>query len=464
MNQSKKFYFKDKFAAFSTPDMLHGPIFQSLIIFAIPVFFSTLLQNLYNTVDALIVGHVLGETALAAVGAGGVLVELLVGFANGAGLGMSMVLAQRYGAEDEEGMKRASAASLAIGLVLSLTVSCFGLLFLRQILIALNTPDEILAETYNYTRVIIANILACFLYNLFCNMLKALGNSLIPLLYLLLSTFMNVVLDLVFVAGLNRGVQGSAEATVIAQAFSALLCGIYILKKAPVLIPEKKHFRNSIKLYANIAWAGISMGLMNAIVTIGTLILQYAINTLGTLTIVAHTAARKIYSFGTMPISALASAISMFISQNFGAGQYDRMRRAMRDCFIFDVIYALAVTFLFWQIAKPAMYLMTGSESQYVIEAGARYVRFVPPFYMVLGALIQSRFALQGLGQKILPMISSVIELVGKVIFTIMLVPRFGYSAVIVCEPIIWCFMTAQLLISLYTQPEMRKNAGVKSV
>lgn len=449
--------YKKKLTSFFTPDMLQGPIFQSLIAFAIPVFFSMLFQNLYNTVDSFVVGHTLGEEALAAVGAGGVILELLISFATGAGLGMSMLIAQRYGAGDHDGIKRTSAACLVIGLLITLVTTALGLVFMDDLLQLLNTPEEIFTEAYGYIRIIIANIFACFLYNMFCGMLKALGNSFVPLLYLIFSSLLNIGLDVVFIVKFNRGVNGAAEATVIAQGLSALLCGIYIWKKTPILIPEKKHFRIDMKLYLHTAWAGISMGLMHAIVMIGTLTLQYGINSLGTMTIASHTAARKIFSFGALPVSSLASSISMFSSQNHGAHRYDRLRRAMRDCYIFDCIYAIGITVLFWFIAEPAMQFISGSENEQVLKNGIWYVRVVAPFYLMLGILLQSRYALQGLGKSILPMISSVIELIGKVIFTCLFVPLFGYSAVIMCEPLIWCFMSAQLVISLYLLPEMRR-------
>ena len=449
---------RERFIAFSNPDMLHGPIFKSLVAFAIPVFLSMLFQNLYNTVDSLIVGHALGEVSLAAVGAGGVVLELLIGFATGAGMGMSMVIAQHYGAGDTEGIKKTSAACIVIGLALTLLTSVLGLAFARDLLRLLNTPEEIFEETYGYIRILVIFIFTTYLYNLFCGMLKALGNSLVPLLYLIFSSLLNIVLDILFVQTLGRGVNGAAEATVISQAVSALLSGLYILRKARLLVPERRHFRIEWKRYLEVAWAGVAMGLMNAIVMVGTLTLQYGINSLGTLTIAAHTAARKIFYFGTMPVNSLANSISMFASQNHGAKQYGRLRRAMRDCYLFDCAYALGITVLFWVIARPAMAFITGSTNDFVLSNGTRYLRFVAPFYLMLGVLGQSRFALQGLGRKVLPMLSSVIELVGKIVFTVLLVPPFGYSAVIVCEPIIWCFMSLQLVISLYRAAEMRRG------
>ena len=456
-NQSKK-RLHGRMQSFFAPDMLNGPIFGSLVAFAVPVFLSMLFQNLYNVADSIIVGRALGEAALAAVGSGGTILELLTGFATGAGLGMSMSIAQRYGAGDADGIRRTSAACLVIGTALTLLLTVLGLFFLEDLMRLLNTPEEIFEDAYGYIRIIIANLYGCFFYNMFCGMLKALGNSFVPLLYLIFSAALNIVLDVLFASVLKRGVNGAAEATVIAQVVSAILSGAYLLRKTPELIPAKRHFRIDWKLYGETLRAGISMGLMNAIVMIGTLTLQYGINSLGTTTIAAHTAARKVFYFGTMPVNSLASSISMFSSQNHGAKRYDRLRRAMRDCYIFDCFYAVGITVLYWFIARPAISFITGSASEELLQNGIRYVRFVAPFYLMLGLLGQSRFALQGLGKSVLPIISSVIELVGKVIFTIALVPRFGYSAVIVCEPIIWCFMALQLLISLHTRPEMRAN------
>lgn len=454
---------KDIFYALSNPDMIHGPIFKSMIYFSIPILLSTLFQSLYSMADSLIIGHALGETAYAAVGAGATVCELLIVFATGVGLGMSMVIARYFGAGDTNGIKKSSAACLIIGLLLSFLITVLGLFFLKDLLHLLNTPEEIFDGAYAYSRIIMINTFATFLYNMFCGMLKALGNSFIPLLYLIFSSFLNVGLDYLFIVGLNRGIPGAAEATALAQMISAFLCGWYILKKAPLLIPEKEHWKIDLSLYTDITWAGISMGLMNAIVMIGTLTLQYAINTLGTLTIVAHTAARKLFSFGTIVIGALASAVSMFVSQNYGAGQYTRIRKGLKYCYYFDFAYAIFTTAFFLLFSRAAVQLITGSQNAYVIDMGSKYLYFVGPFYSILGVLAQVRYAIQGIGQKILPMISSVIELIGKILFTFIFVPMFGYSAVILCEPLIWCVMTIQLLSTFYTQPAIR-NAGKQHI
>ena len=458
MNQTQKISIKDRFTAFSNPDMLHGPIWSSMVSFAIPLFFSMLFQSLYSMVDSLIVGHALGENAYAAVGAGATVCELFIVFATGVGLGMSMVIAKYFGAGDTDQMKKSSTACVLIGLIFSVAGTCIGLFFLEDILVLLNTPAEIFADAGSYAKIILLTIFGCFFYNMFCGMLKALGNSFIPLLYLIFSSLLNIVLDLIFVLAFHRGVAGVAEATAISQVVSAILSGWYILKKCPSLVPEKRHLRVELSLYMEILLTGTSMGIMNAIVMFGTLILQYAINSLGTLTIVAHTAARKLFSLGVLPFSSLCSAASMFVSQNYGAGQFARIRKALRYSHIFDIVYAIIITILYFFFAKEAMMLITGSTNPEVIESGFLYLCFSGPFYSVLGILVSVRYALQAVGSKILPILASVIELVGKVIFTFVFVPKFGYWAVIMCEPLIWCVMTVELVISFYTRKDVRDS------
>ncbi len=458
MNHMKSNNIRERFHSFSNPDMLHGPIWGSMVAFAIPVFLSMLFQSLYSMVDSLIVGHALGKNAYAAVGAGATVCELFIVFATGMGMGMSMVIARYFGAGNEDRMKQSSVACVVIGLLFSILGTGFGLFFLKDVLALLNTPSEIFTDAYRYSFIIILNIFGCFFYNMFCGMLKALGNSFIPLLYLIFSSLLNIALDLFFVLVLQRGVSGVAEATALAQFISAVLCAVYIIKKCPSLIPSKKHFHVDMSLYLEILQTGTAMGVMNAIVMFGTLTLQYAINSLGTLTIVAHTAARKLYSLGCLPISAISSAVSMLVSQNYGAKQIDRIHKALRLSYLFSIIYAAIIFVIYWFFSKEAMQLITGSSNPEVIESGFRYLCFGSPFFSVLGILVAVRYALQAIGSKILPILSSVIELVGKIIFTFCFVPKFGYWAVIFCEPLIWCAMTVELVISLYTRPELKTN------
>lgn len=439
-------------------DLLHGPIFRNLLLFAIPIFISNLFQQLYNAADAMIVGNVLGDTSLAAVGACASIYELLVGFGLGIGNGLAIVTARAYGAQDPDKVKKTVAGSMVIGLVASALITIFGLLFLRPLLQALDTPPEILDEAYSYIIEIARFVVVMFAYNLCAALLRAVGNSVMPLVFLIFSSCLNVGLDYWFVAGLEMGVRGAAVATVLSQALSVALCIVYILRYAKHLVPSRRHFRLEKGLYRELITQGLSMGLMSSIVSAGSVILQYGINGLGTLVIAGHTAARKLFTFTDMPVIAMATAGSTFVSQNRGADKPDRIRKGMKQIWMFAFGTAIVMTVLMSLFSGMLVRLVSGSSAPVVLENGARYLVWNAPFYSVLGVLLATRYALQSLGQKVLPLISSGIELVGKILFMLFFIPRFGYNAVILCEPVIWCFMCAQLLWSYWNDPYIKAS------
>jgi Na+-driven multidrug efflux pump len=272
------------------------------------------------------------------------------------------------------------------------------------------------------------------------------------------NSVLNIILDLVFITQLNMGVQGAAVATVISQGTSVILCIVYMFKKTPLLLPKKEHFEVDKDLYKELLGQGFSMGFMSCIVSAGSVILQYGINNLGYLIIAGHTAARKLYMFFNMPFTAMALAISTFVSQNKGANQKDRIKKALRYAYIYDIVGAAIVTCIILLFGSSLVKLISGSSKEVVLHNGTLYLTIVGPFYAVLGILMQTRYALQGIGQKLLPLISSVIEFFGKIIFVIFLIPRFQYMAVIFCEPVIWCVMTVQLVYSFYHNPYIKNN------
>ena len=434
-------------------DLMHGPILKSLVVFMLPIFVSNLFQQLYNTVDTMIVGNVLGDTALAAIGSCGSIYELLVGFGIGIGNGLAIVAARSYGAQDEDLLKRTVTGSIVIGLIASLVITTAGFFGLRPLLQLLDTPAEILEDAYRYIIVIDLGVVVMFLYNLCAGLLRAIGNSVMPLVFLLISSVLNVGLDLWFIAGIGMGVRGAAVATVIAQGISVVLCVLYVLAKVRILIPEKKHLAVGSHLYWELFSQSISMGLMSSIVSAGSVVLQYGINGLGTLVIAGHTAARKMFMFTDMPLLSMASAGSTFVSQNRGANQPERIRKGMKEIYLYSVCVAVAAVLLMRVGAEWMVAFVSGSSEPVVLENGARYLLWNAPFYAVLGVLLSTRYALQSLGQKVLPLFSSVIEFVGKIVFVVLLIPKFQYNAVILCEPIIWCFMALYLVIVYLHDP-----------
>ena len=444
-------------------DLMNGPIFKSLLVFMLPILVSCLFQQLYNTVDTMIVGNVLGDTALAAIGACGAIYELLVGFGIGIGNGLAIVAARAYGAGDEDQLKQTVAGSIVIGIIASAVITLAGAAGLHPLLELLDTPAEILEDAYGYIIIIDLGVIVMFAYNLCAGLLRAIGNSFMPLVFLILSSVLNVILDLWFIAVLGMGVAGAGVATVISQGVSVALCILYVFRSARLLLPEKKHFHVESRLYWELFSQSISMGLMSSIVSAGSVVLLVIAGHTAarhrrrrplrrvrwsSRVIAGHTAARKLFAFTDMPLTAMASACSTYVSQNYGANHPDRVRRGMRDIYLYSVVAAVAAVLLMAAGAEWMVKLVSGSSEPVVLENGARYLVWNAPFYAVLGMLLSTRYALQSMGEKVLPLLSSVIEFLGKIVFVLLFIPRFEYNAVILCEPVIWCFMTIELLIA----------------
>lgn len=430
--------------------LTEGSIIKGLFFFIVPLFFSNLFQQLYNTIDTLLVGHYLGDTALAAMGATAAVFELIVQFSNGCGTGFSIVTARYFGSKDETELKKSVASSLILGLIISITLTIISYIALPYLLSILQTPKNIYADSLSYIRTIAAFLIITMFYNLGAGMLRAIGDSVSPLIVLFCSSIINVALDIVCITVLNMGVQGAAVATVIAQAISTIICFFLILKKAQILIPKKEHFSLESYMTKDLLGQGFSMGFMFSIVSIGTIILQSGINGLGTQIIAAHTAARKLMSLLCLPLSTLAASMATFVSQNKGAQNYTRIFKGIRIANTCAIIYPIILSIIIFFTAKILVHLLSGSNNPVVLNNGAMYLKINVPFYIALSILLNLRNAIQGFGYKITPLISSIIEFTGKIIFTIFLVPTFKYLGVCFCEPVIWCLMAAQLYWSYH--------------
>lgn len=438
-------------------DLIRGNILSSLVIFAIPLIISNVFQQLYNTADIMIVGHYLGDTSLAAIGASTVIFELLVGFTLGFGNGLSIVVARNFGSGNKEAIKKSVALSLILGLAITIIITIGSRFFLYPLLKALRTPEAILQESYVYISTITLFIVVMFGYNLCASLLRAIGNSFAPLIFLVISSILNISLDIFFIVNMKMGINGAAIATAIAQGVSVVLCLFYIKNKAKILIPNKTHFKSDKALYKELISQGLSMALMSSIVSLGSVILQSSINNLGYLTIAGHSAARKLFGLSIIPFFALGTALSTFVSQNRGAEKGERIIKGVKYANIIGVTWSLLVFVVLIFTARFFIQIISGSEENVILNNGSKYLILSAPFYTVLALLINLRFALQGLGEKVVPLISSFIELFGKILFVLFIIPHFDYNGVIFCEPIIWCFMTMQLVYAFYKNPYILK-------
>lgn len=445
-------------------DLIHGPIFRSMVLFALPILVSEMFQQLYNTMDTVIIGHALGEKALAAMGACASIYEMLVGFAIGVGNGLAIVVSRYYGANEQEKLKKAVAASAVIGIGLTLVLAASTRVLLYPLLELLNTPEEIIGEAFRYISTITLFVGVMFAYNLFAGLLRAIGDSVMPLVFLVISSVLNIALDYWFIYGMEMGVEGAAAATVIAQGVSAMLCLIYIFNKSRLLLPQKRHLRLDSVLYKELLGQGLSIGFMNSIVSIGSVMLQSGINGLGYLTIAGHEAARRVMFFCMMPLNALANAASVMVSQNKGADNRQRIRRVMRDMYLAAAVIAVGTFFIMAFAAPHLIAWVSGSKETVILQNGSLYLKVSTLFFLMLGIVVSTQYALQGIGRKVWPLLASAIELTGKILFAVFLVPRFGYRAVIFCEPFLWTVMALYLMASFYGDSYVRGIKNKKSV
>lgn len=427
-------------------DLTKGNIFKSLMVFMIPILLANIFQQLYNTADTMIVGHYLGDNALAAMGATASVFELLVGFANGVGNGYSVVIARFIGARDNIRVKKAVATGIILTAILSLIIMGLSISILRPLMTLLNTPEEIFEVAYGYLFTVCIFVAVTAFYNLSGGILRAKGNSFIPLIMLFISSVLNIILDIIFIGYIHMGVKGAAIATVIAQFVSAILCITYILVKEKDILPDKEHFIYDKDIYKDMIAQGLSMGLMMSIVSMGTVILSGAINKLGKDIIASYISARKIMSFGLIIISTLASSLTTFVSQNLGAKEYQRINDGIKISTGISIIWSLIMIVVLYAVADKLIYMISSSDNMTVINNGSMYLKISCLFYPPLAVLCNLRCALQGLGKKIIPLISSIIELLGKIVFVIFIVPVYGFMGVIMCEPVIWIFMMFELL------------------
>lgn len=441
-------------------DLTKGNIIRLLIAFSVPLLIGNIFQQLYNIVDTKVVGEILGEDALAAIGASSPIFNLIVGALNGLGNGFGIVVAKSYGAKDMKRMRQAVANAICLCLGITVLVTVISLFLIQPLLVLLNTPEDIFQRCTGYIRVIIMFMIFTAAYNLCAAILRALGDTIRPLIFLIMATAINVGLDILFVGVLHMDVQGAAYATVIAQAISFVCCIIYIIKKCPELHLKQEDFSFDIKMIGELMGQGLAMAFMLCFVSIGTLILQGAINKFGTGIISAHTIARKISEIFMLPFSTLGVAAATFTGQNYGAGRYDRIRTGIRDAILISWIWAVFVIVTVYLFAPFLIRLISGATTPEIVETAQRYLRFDTPFYFVLGILIILRNAMQGLGRKIVPMISSGIELLGKLIVAWILAERMGYFGIIISEPATWILCTILLCITFFSDARIRKTVS----
>lgn len=434
-------------------DLTEGRPLKQILLFAIPVFLGNLFQILYSLVDTKIVGSILGGEALASVGSVSTLYSLLTGFFNGLSLGFSLVTARFYGSREEKKLRKNVAGSIVLGFAAAAILIVLTAVFLDQILFLLNVPEEQLSMAKAYISVLVWGMFVTLAYNLCANTLRAIGDSVTPLVFLVIASFTNVALDYVFILVFGMGVRGAAIATLVSQLLSVALCLARIYKSFPILHIERSDFKLSKNQVLSMYESGLSMGLMSSLVNFGTLVLQSGINQLGTDIIVAHVAARKVFEIWNLPISVLGSSMATYCGQNCGAGRYDRIRQGIKATLFLGLAWDIFIIILAHTISPYLIRFIASSENPEIIYWGSAYLRTDMSFLPVCLVIVILRNSMQGFGDNRTPVFSSFIELIGKLVFTFVFVRLFGYWGIIWTEPVIWFLMVLPLLVRTLRNP-----------
>ena len=428
-------------------DMTQGNAVRMILAFAIPLFIGNIFQQVYSMVDTMVAGYCLGDQAIAAIGATSSLYGLVIDLAWGLNSGFSLVVTQAFGAHDQGKLRKAIGGMMLLDGVITAVLTVLALLFLTPLMRLMNTPDSIFEQAYSYMAVIFAGMLATICYNMFAGILRAYGNSKTPLYFLIFSSLLNIALDLLFVAVFHMGVGGAALATIVSQAVSGILTGIYVYRTYRDMMPRREDFRLDKRLTKELLSTGSAMAFMYSVISLGSVVFQGATNALGEAVITAHTAARRIINILMQPLSTIMDASGTFVAQNWGAQQKRRIRETLRKVMGVEAAWGLFACLIVYLFGRAIIQFTTGTQNTDILDNAVMSLRIHFPFFPVLGILLAMRVAMQSMGQKIAPVISSVIELCMKVLSALWLIPAFGFVGTCVTEPITWIIMTAFLLI-----------------
>lgn len=434
----------------NTKDMTQGSPMKLILGFAVPMLLGLLFQQFYSMVDTIIVGRWLGIDSLAAVGSTGSINFMIIGFCMGACSGFAIPVAQKFGAGDYKALRKYFANSIWISAIFSAVMTIAVCIFCMDILKLMNTPENIIDEAYIYIFIIFAGIPTTYLYNLLSGVIRSLGDSRTPVYFLIFSALLNIILDIVSIKALGMGVEGPALATVISQLISGILCIVFIIKKFDILHIQKDELKFDLYYIWKLFGMGVPMGLQYSITAIGSVILQTAVNGLGSGAVAAITAGTKVSMFFTCPYEALGGTMATYAGQNVGAGKFDRISKGLNSAIIVGFIYsaaAAAVLILFGE--KISLLFMDSSETQ--ILSQAHYFLIVNSATYALLTLVNTvRFCIQGMGFSVFAVLAGVFEMAARTFVGFVLVPHFGYPAACFANSLAWLMADIFLIPAFY--------------
>lgn len=421
-------------------NMTQGKILPIILKFTLPLLIGNMFQQLYNMADTIIVGHFIGQDALAAVGSTGTIMFLVLGFATGMSTGFTVLTSQKFGAGDEKATRCSVTNAILLSAVLSVILTLLSVSLMKPLLHLMNTPAAIFQDAWIYISVICLGTVCSVFYNLFSAFLRAVGNSRIPLVFLVLSAVLNVVLDLVFIINLQMGVAGAAWATDLSQGISAVLCLIYIYRKVPALRPRREDWKPQWNYCTHQLSVGLPMALQFAITASGTIVMQSAINLFDTVAVAGVTAASKAQNLATQGMVAMGQTMSAFAGQNYGKGELGRIRDGVRYALLTDIVYSL-VSSAFVVLTLPhliALFFSANVDLGAMLPWAKTYIYQCAVFYIPLSFIFVFRNVMQGCGYSLMPMLGGVVEFFARLGAAVLAMNLHNFNLAAGCDPVAW--------------------------
>lgn len=429
-----------------TKNMTKGSPMKLILGFSVPLLFGFLFQQFYSLVDTLIVGRFLGKENLAAVGATGSINFLIIGFCMGVCGGFSIPISHKFGAGDHSGLRRYAANCIWLSATFAVVLTVLTTFLCRQILAWMHTPENIIDGSYSYIWVIFLGIPVTFLYNMTSGIIRALGDSRTPVIFLVMSSFLNIGLDLFFILNLEMGVRGAAMATVISQGVSGVCCLLFMIKKFEILRIQKDEWTPDAHMMRVLCGMGIPMGLQYSITAIGSVILQSATNTLGSDAVAAVTAAGRIGGFLACPFDAMGSTMATYGGQNVGAGRLDRVGQGLKSCIFLGAGYSVIALCISIFFGRPLATLFLDVSEMAIINNVRFFMIMSTSFYFPLALVNIIRFLIQGMGFPTFAILAGVFEMAARTLAGLVLVPLFGFTGVTLGSPTAWILADAFLI------------------
>ena len=431
-------------------DLTVGEPARLIFYFTLPLLAGNVFQQLFGFVDTLIVGRFLGVEALAAVGCTGPLMFLMLGFVGGMTSGFSICTGQSFGAKDFDGVRRSAAICIALSFAASIVLTIIGVVGCRDLLIAMDTPPEILDGAYDFISIVYGGVVMFVFLQMLTNLIRALGDSKMPTVIQAATLCINILLEPIAIIWLGLGIPGSAGATIVALTIGNILCLIYIKKRVPYLHVRREDFSFDRKFLFEHMRIGLLMGFQSSIIAIGAVVLQIALNGLGSVAVAAFAAAHRVDGIAIMPMMSFGIAMAAYTAQNFGAKQFGRIVEGVKKCILMSCSFSVLVAVFNIYLGAEIIELFVGAEAQQVIEYGRLFLIVTSVCYWTLALLFIFRFALQGLGQSFVPTLAGIVELLMRIAAAIFLVDWLGYLGACLAAPMAWIGALIPLAIAFF--------------